>query len=395
MTEARIVTVGPPLTFRQQVARALGNDPDTIEWKPTVAAAEGVMSERERPPSVVVLSPGVKEPDAFGLAEFFGKASPTTAVVLVRENELNGTLPAAMRAGIRDVVELSKGSNDLREALKRAVAWSESLRSAGRDLAPEADGRQGHVYSVFSSKGGTGKTFLVSNLAAAIAGETKQDVAVVDFDIDLGDVFAYFGLEPTRALEDLVSLGDQTEREAILAMGTQLGPQLWGFGAVHDPSAGEIGGEATGKVLRTLRSTFEYVLVDATADYSDAALAVFDLSEQIFLIAGLDVVGLRHLSLALQTLLSLGFPRERFRIVLNRADSKVGLTVADVERVMKVSVDARIPSSRLVPVALNRGIPVVTDQPHSEVTKTIQAFARNVAQVSAPGSGGRRLFGRR
>src|SRR5439155_8855293 len=362
MTEARVVTVGPPVTFRQQVARALGNDPDTIEWKPTVAAAEGGMSEGERPPSVVVLSPGVKEPDAFGLAEFFGKASPTTAVVLVRENELNGTLPAAMRAGIRDVVELSKGSNDLREALTRAVAWSESLRSAGRDLAPEADGRQGHVYSVFSSKGGTGKTFLISNLAAAIAAETKQDVAVVDFDIDLGDVFAYFGLEPTRALEDLVSLGDQTEREAILAMGTQLGPQLWGFGAVHDPSAGEIGGEATGKVLRTLRSTFEYVLVDATADYSDAALSVFDLSEQIFLIAGLDVVGLRHLSLALQTLLSLGFPRERFRIVLNRADSKVGLAVSDVERVMKVSVDARIPSSRLVPISLNRGIPVVTDQ---------------------------------
>ena len=74
---------------------------------------------------------------------------------------------------------------------------------------------------------------------------------------------------------------------------------------------------------------------------------------------GHDVVGVRHLSLALQTFLSLGFPRERFRVVLNRADSKVGLSPLDVERVMKVKVDTQIPSSRLVPVSLNRGEPVV------------------------------------
>src|SRR2546425_5737300 len=116
MTDSRVVTVGAPLTFRQQVARALGMDPDTVEWMPTVAAAEGSMGEGDKTPSVVVLSPSVKELDAFALAEFFGRTSPTTAVLLVRDRALNGTLPAAMRAGIRDVVDLSRGNNDLREA---------------------------------------------------------------------------------------------------------------------------------------------------------------------------------------------------------------------------------------------------------------------------------------
>src|SRR6059036_622817 len=120
MSDRRVVTVGPPLTFRHQVARALGADPDSVEWMPTVGAAEAAMAEGTGPPpNVVALSPTVKQQDALGLAEYFGKVSPTTAIVLVRDRDLNGSLPAAMRAGIRDVVDLSKGSDDLREALER------------------------------------------------------------------------------------------------------------------------------------------------------------------------------------------------------------------------------------------------------------------------------------
>ncbi len=94
----------------------------------------------------------------------------------------------------------------------------------------------------------------------------------------------------------------------------------------------------------------------------------FDLSDMICLVTGLDVVGVKHLSKALDTLLTIGLPRERFRVVLNRADSKVGLDASDVERVMKIQVDAMIPSSRLVPTSLNKGRPVVLDEPQSEVS---------------------------
>ena len=108
-----------------------------------------------------------------------------------------------------------------------------------------------------------------------------------------------------------------------------------------------------------MRNDFPYVVVDASVDYSDSALVCFDLSELICLITSLDVVGVKHLGKALDTLLQIGLPRDRFRVVLNRADSKVGLDSSDVERVMKVQVDAMIPSSRLVPTSLNKGRPVV------------------------------------
>ena len=391
--EARVITIGQPPTFRQQVARALGEDSEGIEWVATVSAAEASLGTGQVSPSVLVLSPTIKEPDAFGLAEFIGRASPATAVLLVRDHALNGTLPAAMRAGIRDVIDLSRGGDELREALRRAIEWSQNLRSVGRDGAGEGEDRRGRVYSVFSSKGGTGKTFLSTNLAAAIATEAKKDTAVVDLDLDMGDVFSYFGKEPSRPVQDLMALPRESDQDAVKAIGTHLYPHLWGYGSPHDPTAATVGGETMGQVLRTLRRTFDYTVVDATADYSDAALAAFDLSEEIYLIAGLDIVGVRHLSVALQTLLSLGFPRERFRLVLNRADSKVGLSPMDVERVMKVKVDAQIPSSRLVPISLNSGAPVVVGQPRSDVAKSVQALARRLTEIPVSGSK-RKLFGK-
>jgi len=92
----------------------------------------------------------------------------------------------------------------------------------------------------------------------------------------------------------------------------------------------------------------------------------------------------KHLSKALDTLLTIGLPRERFRVVLNRADSKVGLDAADVERVMKIQVDAMIPSSRLVPTSLNKGRPVVLDEPTSEVSQSITSLAVRFSGVDGP-----------
>jgi pilus assembly protein CpaE len=378
VTDARVMTIGQPPTFRQQVARALGTDSEGVGWMPSVSAVEGSLGAAPASPDVLVLSPAIKESDAYGLSEFVGRTSPTTAVLLVRDRELNGTLAAAMRSGIRDVVDLSKGSDEFREALRRAIDWSQNLRSIGRDGPSKGEVRQGKMYSVFSSKGGTGKTFLSINLAAAIAAEAKQDTAVVDLDLDLGDVFSYFGKEPTQPMQDLITLSEDDDQDQVKAVGSRFYPHLWGYGSPYDPTASPVGGETMGKLLRALRRTFDYTVIDATTDYSDATLAAFDLSEEIYLIAGLDIVGVRHLSVSLQTLLSLGYPRERFRLVLNRSDSKVGLSPSEVERVMKVKIDTQIPSSRLVPVSLNAGTPVVVEAPKSAVAKSVHALARRL-----------------
>jgi pilus assembly protein CpaE len=392
VTEGRVVAVGAPPTFRHQVARALAVDPDSVPWVPTVTAAESSLSEQRHSPNVLVLSPSIKEIDAFGLSEFVGRSSPTSAVVMVRDHAPNGLLPAAMRAGVRDVIDLSRGGGELRDALSRALAWSENLRGATGAGAQESEESRGMVISVFSSKGGTGKTFLTSNLGAALARDTGKDTAILDLELEVGDVHSYFGRTATTPLSDLLAIGDMEEPNSIAQIGTRVRSNLWTFGTGSAPGADPVPGEAMGKVIRTLRGVFPYVVVDATADYTDATLAAFDLSDAVCLITGLDVVGVRHLSLALQTLLSLGFPRERFRLVLNRADSKVGLSSSEVERVMKVGIDTMIPSSRLVPSSLNSGVPVVLDQPKSEVAKAISTLALRFAPAPVDAGRKRSLF---
>jgi pilus assembly protein CpaE len=374
VTAQQVLAVGTPQTFRTTLARALEVEPDDVGWVQSVTAAEEVLVENNDPVDVLVLSPEVKEPDALGLAEFVGRASPMTAIVMVRDKSWNGLLPAAMRAGIRDVVDLTQGSEELRDAVERAITWADNLRSLRGAMAEKPSSR-GMVISVFSSKGGTGKTFLTTNLATAIAELSGEETAVVDLDVDMGDVFSYFGTEPQKQVMDLIALGEGADRETVFANATKLGDHLWGFGAIPDPAMQPPAGEAVGKYLRTLRNNFAYVVVDASADYTDLALACFDLSDAICLVTGLDVVGVKHLSKALETLLTIGLPRDRFRIVLNRADSKVGLDSGDVERVMKIQVDTMIPSSRLVPMSLNKGRPVYLEDPNSEVSASIRTLA--------------------
>ncbi len=410
MTDASVVAVGTPQSFRQQLARALEVEVDEVGWVQSATAAEELLINAYSAVDVLVLSPEVKEPDALGLAEFVGRTAPGTAIVLVRDHTWNGLLPAAMRAGIRDVVDMTQGTDELRDAVERAIVWAANLRQA--TTGTRVDGQKstrGRIISVFSSKGGSGKTFVTTNLATAIADMTGQDTAVVDLDVDMGDVFTYFGREPTATIHDLMELGEGADPERIREVGVEVAPHTWAFGAPPDPAAEAPAGEAVGKFLRAIRSAFPYVVVDASVDYSDSALVCFDLSDMICLVTGLDVVGVKHLSKALDTLLTIGLPRERFRVVLNRADSKVGLDASDVERVMKISVDAMVPSSRLVPTSLNKGRPVVLDEPNSEVSASIRQLAVRFAggdeeegelvEVGADGDGrGKKkagLFGRK
>ena len=405
MTDASVVAVGTPQSFRQQLARAIEMGPDEVGWVQSATAAEELLINAFQPIDVLVLSPEVKEPDALGLAEFVGRQAPGTAMVLVRDHTWNGLLPAAMRAGIRDVVDMTQGTEELRDAVERAIVWASNLRSVNvtADRRAAAHARADPLGLLL--EGGTGKTFLTSNLATAISEVTGQDTAVVDLDIDMGDVFTYFGREPSATIQDLMELGEGAERSRIKAVGVQLSEHLWGFGAPPDPAAEAPAGEAIGKFLRALRNEFSWVVVDASVDYSDSALVCFDLSDAICLVTGLDVVGVKHLSKSLDTLLTIGLPRERFRVVLNRADSKVGLDASDVERVMKINVDAMIPSSRLVPTSLNKGRPVVLDEPNSEVAQAVRQLAvrfAGQAEMVAAGEAGidtsnkkkRKLFAR-
>lgn len=381
MRAVKIVAIGGP-TFRQQVALALDKTPEDIGYEPNLSAAEELLASTRA--DVLVLSPAVKVEDALELTEAVGRSFPTTTVVVVRDSLPRGFLNRAMRAGVRDVVDLSRGGEELAEALERAADWAWNLKSSQVDDESSDDGH-GTIISVFSSKGGSGKTFIASNLAVALAERSGKDTAIIDLDIGMGDVFCYFGEDTTQPLHEMLALGHKGDRESLLQMGKQLTKHLWGFGSPPDPSIDRISADSVARLLTAFRGVFQYIVIDVGVDYSDHALTAFDFSDTICLVTGLDVVGVRHLSKGYETLLNIGIPRERLQIVLNRADSKVGLDPADVERVLGLKVDSLVPSSGLVPKSLNKGRPLYLSDSKSGVAQSIGDLADRF--ITAPAGG--------
>jgi pilus assembly protein CpaE len=144
------------------------------------------------------------------------------------------------------------------------------------------------------------------------------------------------------------------------------------------------------RVLQVLRDHFDYVIVDTPPAFDDHVLSAFDLSDVVALIATLDIPALKNLKLTLETMDLLNFPRDRWRIVLNRADSKVGLAIGEVEKSLRATISAQLPSSRDVPAAINRGVPIVLDDPRHPVSVAIKTFAEQyVANVQSGPGGGR------
>ena len=384
MTRPRVAAVGGSEVFPALVARVLGSSVDDIVVIPSVASAERTIAQGGALFDVVVLAPSVGEDEAGSIADFMSREVPTTAVIVVRESPVDGAFPRLVRRGVRDVVDITRGTGEFKEALDRAVEWSAGVRGTTPVRSPDGGSSPGSIVSVFSTKGGTGKTFLSCNLAAALAERTGRPVGLLDLDHDLGDVFAYFGATPRRSLQELLILEEDADPEEVKQLGTPLLDGVTGYGSAPDPRAEPLPGGAITRMLRALKEAFPFTVVDATSEYSDHVLATFDLSDVICLITGLDAIGVRHMSIAMQTLQKLGIPKERIRVVLNRADSKVDLMPADVERLLAIRVDAKIPSSSIVPRSMNRARLLWQEERRSDVAKAIEGFADQLRAELAP-----------
>lgn len=399
MTEVRVIAVGEDLALRPTVADALRARSESIAWFPNTSTAERAIVGSPHPVELVVLGAAIADQDAVSVANSISRQSPTTAVVLVRDHPVNGEFPTFVRAGIRDVVDISGGTHELEDALRRALEWAAGLRNDSISTNGHAPVTRGRVVAVFSTKGGTGKTFVSCNLAAAFAAHLRQDVALVDLDHDLGDVFAYFGADPKRSLHELLQLPEGSDPQEYATLGTPLPGRVTGFGSPPDPRAEPVPSAAMRRMLAGLKEAFAFTVVDATSEYSDHVLATLEQADAVCFVTGLDVIGVKHMSIGMHTLETLGIPRDRFRVVLNRADSKVDLRSVDIERTLGIKIDARIPSSPLVPRSINHGRLLMLEKPRSEVAKAIARFARELvdglgrAPVEAPQ--GKRRSGRR
>ena len=326
-------------------------------------------------PMVLVVGPSFSE--GLGLSEVAEllRSRPDVSAVMVVDELTTEVLQRAIRAGVNDVITVPA---ELVEAVERASQNLQHLpaQPVGGPLL-EGDGEQGRVVTVFSTKGGSGKSFIAANLAAVLAQRSEKPVVLVDADLQFGDVAVMLKLTPQNTIVDAVSSLHRLDAQLLNSLlVTHERSGLLVLPAPTEPAfADQVSPAAMVKILEILRSFCAYIIIDTPSHFTDVVLSILEESDDIVLVAGMDIPNIKNVKIGLQTLRLLDMSSSKLKLVLNRANAKVKLDVSEVERTLQLKADCLVPSDVVVPRSVNKGIPVIFDAPKSGVARSMEQLA--------------------
>ena len=325
---------------------------------------------------LLVIGPDIDLTAALTVTEQIRLERPEAGVVLMRRRLDVTVLSQSLRSGVREVVSADDMAA-LTDACQRSVELSQRLAGLG-DSTSVVDGR---IVTVFSAKGGVGKTTVSTNLAAELASDGGR-VLLVDLDLAFGDVGISLGLVPERTMSDVLAMSGHFDQEGLDSVVVRHSSGLHAICAPSSPAeADRIPAATVTELLRVAKHHYDYIVVDTPPAFTEHVLAAFDMSDVSILLATLDVPAIKNLRLTLDTLDLLGHTRDSWVVVLNRSDTKVGLTADDVAGALHRPIAVQIPSSLAVPAATNRGVPIVLDEPKHPVSSALKALTRDYVRV--------------
>jgi pilus assembly protein CpaE len=337
-----------------------------------------------RPGSPVVLVLGPSQA-TFETLERVGellRATRGAGAVLVVEQPSAKVMSLALRSGVNDAIELSEVGPQLARTLgDLAFRLNDELAAPPLRHEPASGGRRrAFVTSVFSPKGGVGKSVVAVNLAAALARSSGESVVVLDLDLQFGDVAVMLRLQPLHTFTDAISAGDRLDEtllRSFLARHEKSG--VYVLSAPTSPSeADHVDAAAMLRVLDLLRDMFGHVVIDTPPHLSEVVLQAVAESDLVSFIVAMDVPSVKNARLGLQAFSLLQLPLAKVVLLLNRAGSKVHLAPHDIERVLEMKVDLSLPSDVAVTQSINQGVPVLLEYPRSPFSGQVLQLANLV-----------------
>jgi pilus assembly protein CpaE len=316
---------------------------------------------------LVVACPGYSDRALFFI-EGAVKQHPDRPVVVICETSPNGFVRRVFEAGADDIVTLPESPERVLFALQKAVARKQGAAVAtGLALSP--------MICVLGPKGGTGKTLTSSNLAVSLARKGRK-VALVDLDLQFGDIALALGLKPEKTIYDLAKSAGSLDADKVddYLVEHPSGLRVL-MGPTRPDQAAAISVEFLREVYANLRSTHDFVVVDTAPGFTPEVIASVDSSSHICMVGMLDSLSLKNTKLGLETLELMGYDPERIRLVLNRSDTRVGIARDEVEAIIARVPDILVPSDRDIPRSFNEGVPIVSAKSKSEAARAFVALA--------------------
>ena len=383
---------------RDHLSKLLGFESDVEVVGAAAGGPEAIEMATKLRPDVVLMDINMPGMDGITATEKLAAEVPTAAVIMMSVQGEADYLRRSMLAGAREFLVKPFSSDELTASIRQV--WSREKEKLSRfapvTAAPEisnGSGEPASVVALFSPKGGVGRTTISVNLAVAAA-QTGKRVALVDASFQFGDVGVLLNLNPrNKSIADLAGELQAGEAESLDAFMITHSSGVKVLLAPPSPEQAElIGASAVKKVLQGLRSMFDLVVVDCPSSFNEPTLAVLDEADLILTLLTLEITSVKNMRLFLEVCEQLGYGPDKIRLVLNRADSTLGIRVADVEHSIGRKVDHTIVSDgRSVVYALNRGVPFFLSNREAQVSQDIQRLAVAVtgpaptAVVARPG----------
>ena len=322
---------------------------------------------------------------------------PALVLMLVAEEVTADLLRKGMRAGVSDVIESPLDEEKIEAAIEQFA--HDVLKRKTTTGTPEVSrsGEDGQIITIMSAKGGSGKTVLATNLALLLTRVPDAKVALVDADLQFGDVCLVLQLEPRFTMVNAAHELHQLDGELLDSLLTEHPTGLKVLAAPLEPAfADDITTAGLMQMLDLLRDNFDYVVVDTASLLDELILSLIEKSDHVMMLVDMDLPSVKNAKLALETLRLLKFSTSNVQLVMNRSNSKSKLDNKEIEGALKMEIAAAIPSDAIVAASVNEGRPVVETDPKSKVAKGLEGVAELVAgKIPEPSGKSGGLFGRK
>jgi pilus assembly protein CpaE len=355
---------------------------------------EAVAMAKQHQPDVVLMDINMPDMDGIAATEALLSQVPTTQVIMMSVQGEQDYLRRSMLAGAREFLIKPISAEDLYNAIRHV----HRLQTTQRRYVPagpgdqggsgESSGPQGQVVAVFSPKGGVGTSAIAANLAVALRQLTGKKVVLVDGNLIFGDLGVIMNLVSSKTIADLANRITELDRDLLNDILITHTTQVRVLLAPPNPQTGElVTSDHLRAIIEQLRKDFDYVVVDTQSSFQDRALAVLDLADRIVTLMTLEMPCIKNIKLFLEVAELLEYPAEKVLLVLNKADSRLGIRVENVEENIQHKVALQIANAAHdMTLAVNQGVPLVIEKRNHQTAKDIFALANLISNAGGAGA---------
>lgn len=368
----RVLIVDDKIELRQNIKRLISFE-ETMEVAGEASNGQEAIDETRRAhPDIVLMDINMPVMDGIQATQIITQEMPEVSVILMSVEGERDLIRNAMKAGARDFLVKPFSTEELFDAIKNIYAQDQKRRQlfqapvSGPSESVRARKDRGEIITFFSTKGGVGKTVMMTNLAITLARQYQSQVAILDCDLQFGDTAIMMNLYPSKTLANLVE--EPPPWSADLIAEYMMRNDECGVDVLLSPSRPEyaeiVQVEHVEQALLLLKERYEFILVDTVPMFRNIELSILDVSDRIMVVVSLELSAIKDVKLCLDLLANLNYPDEKITLVLNKGHpSHGGLSVEDVVAGLKRDVSVVIPNKeKEVLTSINRGRPFMLEE---------------------------------